>query len=106
MEKPPLNRRTFLSTLGAAAAAPLVARDYGPGALPVRYPEPDVKVLEPAVREAAAGIPGEQALRPKPVPRWPPVDVHHWAAPWPSEARECRIPGIPDRHHLLQLSFC
>ena len=48
MEKPPLNRRTFLSTLGAAAAAPLVARDYGPGALPVRYPEPDVKVLEPA----------------------------------------------------------
>ena len=40
-------RRSFLTNLGALAAAPLLTRDYGPGAPPVRYPEPDVIVLEP-----------------------------------------------------------
>ena len=55
MEKPPLTRRTFLSTIGAAAAAPLFARDYGPGAPPVRYPEPDVRVIEPAFAKYKIG---------------------------------------------------
>ena len=55
MEKQPLTRRTFLSTIGAAAAAPLIARDYGPGAPPVRYPEPDVIVLEPAFAKYKIG---------------------------------------------------
>ncbi len=55
MEKPPLTRRTFLSTIGAAAAAPLIARDYGPGAPPVRYPEPDVRVIEPAFAKYKIG---------------------------------------------------
>lgn len=41
-------RRTFLSSLGALAAAPLFARDYGPDAAPVRYPEPDVIALDPS----------------------------------------------------------
>ena len=42
------SRRSFLTSLGALATAPLFARDYGPGAAPVRYPEPDVIVLESA----------------------------------------------------------
>ncbi len=41
-------RRTFLSSLGALAAAPLFARDYGPDAAPVRYPEPDVIAIDPS----------------------------------------------------------
>ena len=40
-------RRSFLTALGALAAAPLFARDFGPGAPPVRYPEPDVLALDP-----------------------------------------------------------
>jgi gluconolactonase len=45
------SRRSFLAgTFAAAAAAAfgkdLQARDYGPGAQPVRYPEPDVIVLD------------------------------------------------------------
>ncbi len=34
-------RRSFLTTLGSLAAAPAFARDFGPGAPLVRYPEPD-----------------------------------------------------------------
>ena len=48
-------RRSFLTTLGALAAAPLLARDYGPGAAPVRYPEPDVMVLDPAFAKYKLG---------------------------------------------------
>src|SRR3954454_20591775 len=44
----PTSRRSFLTSLGALAAAPLLARDYSPGAAPVRYPEPDVIALDPA----------------------------------------------------------
>jgi gluconolactonase len=41
------SRRSFLTALGTVAAAPLFARDYNPGAAPVRYPEPDVVALDP-----------------------------------------------------------
>ena len=40
------SRRSFLATLGTLAAAPLLARDFRPGAAPVRYPEPDVITLD------------------------------------------------------------
>ena len=40
-------RRSFLTALGTLAAAPLFARDFGAGAPPMRYPEPDVLVLDP-----------------------------------------------------------
>jgi gluconolactonase len=43
----PATRRSFLATLGTLAAAPLFARDFGPGAPPQRYPEPDVVALDP-----------------------------------------------------------
>ncbi len=46
---PKLARRSFLAVAGAAAASAAQAafgRDYTPGATPVRYPEPDVVVLD------------------------------------------------------------
>src|SRR5258708_17661151 len=43
----PTTRRSYITALGALAAAPLFARDFGPGAPPIRYPEPDVIVLDP-----------------------------------------------------------
>jgi len=46
---PKLARRSFLAVAGAAAASAAQAawgRDYTPGAAPVRYPEPDVVVLD------------------------------------------------------------
>lgn len=45
-----LGRRSFLATAAATAAATAnlaFGRDYGPGAPPVRYPDPDVVVLDP-----------------------------------------------------------
>src|SRR5438477_2624555 len=45
-----LGRRSFLAAAAAAATAAigqkLSARDYGPGADPVRYPDPDIVVLD------------------------------------------------------------
>ncbi|HVC98116.1 MAG TPA: SMP-30/gluconolactonase/LRE family protein [Pirellulales bacterium] len=47
--QPKLVRRSFLAVAGAAAASAAQAawgREYGPGAAPVRYPEPDVVALD------------------------------------------------------------
>ena len=41
-----LGRRSFLAATFASAASAALARDYGPDAAPVRYPEPDVVVLD------------------------------------------------------------
>ncbi|MFM7844498.1 MAG: hypothetical protein ACKPEY_09735, partial [Planctomycetota bacterium] len=51
----PVGRRSFLAAAGAVAGAalagasittPAEARDYGPNAPPVRYPDPDIKALD------------------------------------------------------------
>ncbi len=46
---PRIGRRSFLTAAATAtaSAAAAVAREYGPNAPPVRYPEPDVLVLDP-----------------------------------------------------------
>ena len=44
-KRPRLNRRAFLATT-ATAAVSTFARDYGPGAAPVRYPDPDIISLD------------------------------------------------------------
>ncbi len=49
------SRRSFLTTLGTLAAAPLLARDFGGNAAPVRYPEPDVIALEDAFKKIKIG---------------------------------------------------
>ncbi len=48
-------RRTFLTSLGALAAAPLVAREYGSDAPPVRYPDPDVVAIDPSFAKYKIG---------------------------------------------------
>ncbi len=48
-------RRSFLTTLGSLAAAPLFARDFGASAPPQRYPEPDVVVLDPLFKKYKIG---------------------------------------------------
>ena len=50
-------RRSFLTTLGTLAAAPLFARDYGPDAPPIRYPEPDVIALDPRFKAKIGSAP-------------------------------------------------
>lgn len=49
------SRRSFLTTLAASAAGSLLARDYGPGAQPSRYPDPDVIALEDAFKKYIQG---------------------------------------------------
>ena len=48
-------RRSFLTSISTLAAAPLLARDFSPGAPPVRYPEPDVIVLDKAFEKYKVG---------------------------------------------------
>jgi gluconolactonase len=48
-------RRSFLASLSTLAAAPLLARDFSKDAPPVRYPEPDVIVLDKAFEKYKVG---------------------------------------------------
>jgi gluconolactonase len=49
------SRRSFLASLSTLAATPLLARDFGPGSAPVRYPEPDVIALDKAFEKYKIG---------------------------------------------------
>jgi gluconolactonase len=49
------SRRSFLASLSTLAATPLLARDFGPNAAPVRYPEPDVIALDKAFEKYKVG---------------------------------------------------
>jgi gluconolactonase len=48
-------RRSFLTFFSTFAAAPLLARDFSKDAPPVRYPEPDVIVLDKAFEKYKVG---------------------------------------------------
>ena len=48
-------RRSFLASLPTLAAVPLLARDFSKDAPPVRYPEPDVIVLDKAFEKYKVG---------------------------------------------------
>lgn len=52
-----VGRRTFLTaaTGALASAATAMARDYGPNAAPVRYPDPDIVTLDPRFKKYALG---------------------------------------------------
>lgn len=53
-----LPRRSFLAMAAGAvglAASNLMARDYGPHAQPVRYPDPDIVALDPRFKKYALG---------------------------------------------------
>ena len=49
-----LNRRGFLVAAGLGASAAM-ARDYGPSAAPVRYPDPDLVVLDDRFKKYRLG---------------------------------------------------
>jgi gluconolactonase len=73
-----LQRRSFLSLAAAGAAVGAVAassgasmeRDYGPNAKPVRYPEPDVVVLEERFKKYKLGNSPIQRLYHSPEMLW------------------------------------
>lgn len=50
-----LGRRSFLAATAASLAATALGRDYGPHAPPVRYPEPDVVVLDDRFKKYKLG---------------------------------------------------
>jgi len=56
-----LGRRSFLALAGAAAATVStpgrwsLGREYGPGAPPVRYPDPDIMALDPRFKRVTLG---------------------------------------------------
>lgn len=50
-----LGRRSFLAVTSAAIASTALGREYGPNAPPVRYPEPDVVVLDDRFKKYKLG---------------------------------------------------
>lgn len=50
-----LGRRSFLTAAAAAAAGTALGRDYGEDAPPVRYPDPDIVVLEERFKKYKLG---------------------------------------------------
>jgi gluconolactonase len=49
------NRRMFLASALTGVAGTVLARDYGPGAEPVRYPDPDILVLDDRFKKYKIG---------------------------------------------------
>ena len=70
-----LPRRSFLAAAAgaigvAAAATSAQARDYGPGAEPVRYPDPDIVTLDPRFKKYGIGNTPIQRLYHSPNMLW------------------------------------
>ena len=65
-----IRRRTFLAATVAAIASPALGRDYGPNAPPVRYPEPDVVVLDDRFKKYKLGNSPIQRLYHSPEMLW------------------------------------
>jgi len=57
-----LNRRGFIGLLSAGVAATALGRSYHPDAPPVRYPDPDVVVLDPRFKKYKLGTTHIQRL--------------------------------------------
>ncbi|REJ97752.1 MAG: SMP-30/gluconolactonase/LRE family protein [Planctomycetota bacterium] len=65
-----LPRRTFLTAAASAAAATAFGRDYGPGTQPVRYPDPDIVVLDDRFKKYKLGNSAIQRLYHNPQMLW------------------------------------
>lgn len=52
---PALGRRSFLTAAAATVAGAAFGRDYGPNAQPVRYPDPDIVVLDDRFKKIKIG---------------------------------------------------
>lgn len=71
---PGLTRRGLLASVAGSAigmaVTPVLSRDYGPGAPPVRYPDPDIVTLDPRFKKYALGNTSIQRLYHSPNMLW------------------------------------
>ncbi len=98
------SRRSFLTTLGTLAAAPLLARDFGKHAAPVRYPEPDVIALEDAFKKIKIGNASIERLHTG--MRW--AEGPAWSGAgqylmWSDIPNDAQMRYIPDDGHVSVL---
>src|SRR5579862_6483075 len=57
-----IERRALLMAAGALIPGIAFARDYGPGAAPIHYPDPDVIVIDPRFKKYKLGNAGIKRL--------------------------------------------
>ncbi len=98
------SRRSFLTTLGTLATAPLLARDFGKNAAPVRYPEPDVIALEDAFKKIKIGNASIERLHTG--MRW--AEGPAWSGPgqylmWSDIPNDTQLRYLPDDGHVSTL---
>ena len=102
------SRRSFLTTLGTLAAAPLMskamARDFGKNAAPVRYPEPDVIALEDSFKKIKIGNASIERLHTG--MRW--AEGPAWSGPgqylmWSDIPNDTQMRYLPDDGHVSVL---
>jgi gluconolactonase len=98
------SRRSFLTTLGTLAAAPLLARDFGKNAAPVRYPEPDVIALEDSFKKIKIGNASIERLHTG--MRW--AEGPAWSGAgqylmWSDIPNDAQMRYIPDDDHVSVL---
>lgn len=94
------SRRQFLQTTAAASATAItgatLAREYGPDAPPVRYPDPDIVTLDPRFKKYALGNTPIQRLHTGML----------WAEgpAWNGVGRYLVMSDIPNNHQLRYLA--
>jgi gluconolactonase len=98
------SRRSFLTTLGTLAAAPLLAREFGKNAAPVRYPEPDVIALEDSFKKIKIGNASIERLHTG--MRW--AEGPAWSGPgqylmWSDIPNDVQMRYLPDDGHVSVL---
>ncbi len=102
------SRRSFLTTLGTLAAAPLLSqsdvRDFGKSAAPVRYPEPDVIALDDAFEKIKIGNAAIERLHTG--MRW--AEGPAWSGPgqylmWSDIPNNAQMRYLPDDGHVSTL---
>ena len=99
------SRRSFLTTLGTLAAAPLLSRadtrEFGKNAAPVRYPEPDVIALEDSFKKIKIGNASIERLHTG--MRW--AEGPAWSGPgqylmWSDIPNNSQLRYLPDDGHV------
>jgi len=90
-------RRSFLTSVAALAAAPLLARDFGNGAAPVRYPDDDIIALDGSFKKIKIGNAAIERLHTG--MRW--AEGPAWSGPgqylmWSDIPNDTQLRWLPD----------
>jgi gluconolactonase len=99
------SRRSFLTAaFGTLAAVPLLARDFGKNAEPIRYPEPDVIVLTDAFKKIKIGNAAIERLHTG--MRW--AEGPAWSGPgqylmWSDIPNNAQMRYLPEDNHVSVL---